>query len=693
MQVSVFNSKLVVMTRLSKLFLFVGIAIIPSGCLDTPADKDYKPTSSPHYLAINNDVFNFSAEGDSRRLYITSSENWYFSDYATWLSFSSDSGLGDAILTLTAEENLSADIVRTSIFYINTIDDGWKYSKMLSADQKAAKPYINFSPESLTISGSSTSNNVKVNANTKWEASCDADWLEVVPATDLKSFDVIVSENLTNGLRTADVIVKGATTKTFTVTQNSANFTSDTKYLEYSQSGGSYLLSINSEVSWSATTPYDWIDITPVKGVAGETTVTISTSPNWESNSRMGSIGFYIGKNKYASIGVKQDGVKLSAEVEELEIRALGGSKTVNIESNISWKILSKPNWISATPEYAQGNTVLSISVDNNSGSTNRSGIIKIGNDSFTQTAEIYVSQQGKYFSVNNEALSIGSTGGKMQVALSTNDSWSVRLMNNEQWISITQKTGEESNIIDLNVGDNPSVNPRSEIARITPMDLDPVSVIIRQNARFLTVDSDGVQFFSKGGTSSPIIISTDGKFSVSEQSDWFTITQDGNILRVIADANDTGHERTGNIIITLTDLTEGSMSLTLTVKQIAPGGTFGKEFFTEDNLWDAAFNGIFSISVIGYAKDEQWDEKLQHGLTMTIEGYKGDTNWDISSGLGAIGKDNYADDDSYNAHNGSGSSHKDNYPDDDSYNAKNGKGNLGKDNYPKDENYDNNVK
>ena len=85
-----------------------------------------------------------------------------------------------------------------------------------------------------------------------------------------------------------------------------------------------------------------------------------------------------------------------------------------------------------------------------------------------------------------------------MQVALSTNDSWSVRLMNNEQWISITQKTGEESNIIDLNVGDNPSVNPRSEIARITPMDLDPVSVIIRQNARFLTVDSDGVQFFSK---------------------------------------------------------------------------------------------------------------------------------------------------------------------------------------------------
>ena len=188
MQVSVLYSKLVVMTRLSKLFLFVGMAIIPSGCLDTPADKDYKPTSSPHYLSINNDVFNFSAEGDSRRLYITSSENWNFSDYATWLSFSSDSGLGDAILTLTAEENLSADIVRTSIFYINTIDDGWKYSKMLSADQKAAKPYINFSPESLTISGSSTSNNVKVNANTKWEASCDADWLEVVPATDLKSW-------------------------------------------------------------------------------------------------------------------------------------------------------------------------------------------------------------------------------------------------------------------------------------------------------------------------------------------------------------------------------------------------------------------------------------------------------------------------------------------------------------------------
>ena len=649
-------------------YIFYCIVLLLVGCVDSIVTEEYRPTSEAHYLKVSSSELNYGAKGGSKELFITSSQNWNFSDYASWLNLSTNRGSGNSNLTITAEENMSADIVRTSVFYLNTMDEGWSYTKCMSADQEAAIPYILFSPKSLTVSGSSSSHKVNVSANTQWTVRCDADWLEIIPASDLSSFDVIVSENLTNQSRSANVILVGAKTEIFVVTQNAANFTSDTKTLEYVQSGGSYLLKINSEVSWEVNTSYDWIDVTPTCGVVGDTDITISTTPNWSSDSRIGFVSFYIGKDKYTSIIVKQDGVKLSTIESELSFRALGDSKIVEVDANISWKVLSKPSWVSVTPESADGSAEIVVSVENNSEASNRTGVIKLGNDGITQTAEITISQDGKYFSVNNESLLIGSTGGKMQVALATNDSWSVNLVNNVKWLSVLNNKGEENQVIDFIAGDNPSVNTRSETARISPKDLDPVDVVIRQKARFLTVNSDGVQFFSKGGISAPIIISTDGKYTVSEQIDWFSISHEGDVLTIMADANETGHIRTGDITITLTDLVDGSMTLTLTVTQVAPGGNFSREDYAEDNLWDVTYNSVFTISVVGYSVDDNWDEKEYHGLTLTVEGYKEDENWDGTSGSGTIGKDDYGSDDSYNTDGGSGSIGKEDYISDDNY-------------------------
>jgi hypothetical protein len=551
-----------------------------------------------------------------------------FSDYAEWLSLSSNTGEGDMKITIEASENFSADVTRASVFYLNTADEGWEFTRTMSADQKAAIPYIVFSPESITTPGSASSHKINISANTKWSATCDADWLTLTAAQDLSYIDISLSENLTGSPRTAYIILSGATTETFTINQNAANLTAETNTLEYTQAGGSYLLKINSEVAWSASTVYDWIDISPTNALAGETELSISTSPNWNNKERVGSVGFYIGQDLFTNIVIKQEGVKLST-ANNLSFRALGESKNVQVESNISWNVLSKPNWVSVSPDSANGSTTITISAENNSYTTNRTGIITLGREGVTHTAEIAVSQDGKYFSVNNEELAIGSKGGTMQVSIATNDSWAINLLNNASWLNVSPIDGEENLTIDFTAVDNPSVNPRSETATITPKDLEAVNVVIRQRARFLTVDSDGVQFFSKGGTSAPITISTDGQYNISEQVDWLSINHQGDVFTVTADVNETGHIRTGYITISLTDLTEGSLTLTVTVTQIAPGGNFCREDYTEDNLWDSTHNSIFSISVIGYANDENWDEKDHHGITVTIEGYKGDENWD----------------------------------------------------------------
>ena len=97
-----------------------------------------------------------------------------------------------------------------------------------------------------------------------------------------------------------------------------------------------------------------------------------------------------------------------------------------------------------------------------------------------------------------------------------------------------------------------------------------------------------------------------------------------------------------------MTDLIEGSLTLTITVTHIAPGGNFNRKDYNDDNLWDATYSSMFTISVIGYSDDENWDAKEHHGVTVTIDGYKSDENWDNSLGSGNIEAGEFPDDDNY---------------------------------------------
>ena len=72
-------------------------------------------------------------------------------------------------------------------------------------------------------------------------------------------------------------------------------------------------------------------------------------------------------------------------------------------------------------------------------------------------------------------------------------------------------------------------------------------------------------------------------------------------------------------------------MVLTLKVTQVSPGGNFGREDFTEDNIWDAKYGNSFIISVIGYTTDEIWDGRYGSG-SLDKEDYTGDDNYDNDS-------------------------------------------------------------
>ena len=649
-------------------YIIVSCLFLCVGCFDSPVSEEYTPTKDAYYLEVDKSELSFKSTESSQALQVRSSQNWMFLDYASWLKLSQDYGSGDIEVDITALENISADTVRTNIFYIKSEENGWSCSKPIGVTQEAADAYIEFDKHQLEVSGSSGSERLNVKSNTIWELSYNADWLTYNVDANQSYVDFTFTENNTNKSRSTTAVFKGATTEKITITQNRANVSSSESILTFPQYGGAYEIKLESEVSWSIKVDQDcdWINVDPTTGSEGEYNITLATTPNWSTITRKSVVNVDIGSTTSLSITIVQDGVVLSVDKKNLAFKALGESKSVSVNSNVEWSVLSKPSWISI--QLDEASKTIAVTAENNEDATDRAGSIVLGKEGLTYTANIDVTQKGKYFAINDESLAFGSKGGVMQLSVSTNDSWEIKTENGAEWLEFSQTSGEESLNVNITASDNPSVNPRGEVVTVLPLDCEPIDVIIRQEARYLTVDTYGVQFFPKGGEYTPIVISTDGVYEITKNVDWLTLDIDDDVLYITADVNETEYIRRGIIDITLTDLVEGKISLKIYVIQLAPGGVFGRDDYELDDSWDVDYDGIFNISVIGYVSDSNWDDNGDHGIILTIDGYTGDNNWNDFQGAGHIGKDDYTEDDGNDLNDGSGDIDKDDYAEDENY-------------------------
>ena len=608
--------------------IFIGLFILCS-CTDTPVSDDYIAGALPYYLVSSSNELIYESAASTQTLFIKASQSWDFTGYNEWLTLEPRDGKGDADVKVSVSENFSADTNRTSIFYLNSLLEGWEYHKPLSVSQKTAAPFINLDAVQLSVRGSASIERITVESNTVWEAVCEDSWITPEYDNDRNYLDLHIQENCTGEERSTSIVLKGATTEIITVNQARATVETESQVLYFEQGAGTYLIEINSDTQWEATTRFDWVDFTPSSGPAGKSTLAISVTPNWDSSKRYSTIGLRNGDVGLFTFLIEQEGVRIDA-AESIVFDALESTRNIDINSNITWEVLSKPDWLTLSNMSGSGRTTITATASNNSERTDRTGKIEIGRIGLTQRAEILVSQPGKHFAIDNEALNIDSHGGVMQLSLTTNDEWETGIEDEPEWLSISTHDGIGNKIIDLTAADNPSVSPRSAKAYIKPLDFARLDIIIRQEGRYLRVNSDGVQFFSKGGTSRAIIVDTDSEFDITCDSEWIQIKRVDNIFYVTADKNETGHIREANVNLKLTEVgLIGTMTLTLKVIQTAPGGHFEKDDFTHDNSWDETGNHKISLNIIGYKADDIWDNNSNNNLSIQITHYPADDDWD----------------------------------------------------------------
>lgn len=556
---------------------------------------------------------------------VTSNCSYTVTNDADWFTlFQKDNSF---VLNATANET---NQYRTTsiLFSYNGIGQA---DNMIVVTQAPAS--ISASTETLMFENTAGEIKVEVTSESKWTASTSYSWIDVTPESGEAGTSFItisVSPNTSVDERIGYVILSiGSEEKIqIPIKQRGVYIEIDKSQYDFDASSGTQTLQVNSNTSWQVSSVPSWVKVDKTSGT-GNSAIKITVEDNPNTTERNGE--FVIsqpGLNAMATVKVHQKGKTFDVATTTLAFNDKEESQTVTITTDGTWRAYSSADWIKVSPETATGNSTLTITVQENSTDGERNGSVNILMGDVSAT--IAIVQKGKYFTIDNSSLDFTSKGGDLKVTLTTNAPWSARKDNAVNWLSISPANGSDNATVKLTASDNASVNNRSANVYFDALGRS-VNILVSQKARYLTVDANELLFYSKGGTSNAVTISTDGTYSINCSDNWLAISRNGDSFTVTASENDTKDVRIGKITISLTDLKEGSYSVTLTVTQLNQGGTFLRKDFEEDKDYDSNVSTIGSLTIIGYGNDTDYDTSSQSATKLSVVGFKSDTSWDSS--------------------------------------------------------------
>jgi uncharacterized beta-barrel protein YwiB (DUF1934 family) len=579
-------------------------------------------------LDVSPQSLSFGDTSSSSSINISADDSWEIKNDNDWISITPSSGNGNATVNVSVTEN-ELEESRKGTISVSMLDK----TISVSISQTAKVFSVDIDKANLTFPASGGDVSFNITSNTDWTLSDYPSWLTLSKTSGKGNQEIkaTASENPNVTERTGSIIlgIDGKDeSKTINVTQHGKTFDITPTSLTFTSVKGTQTVTITTDGAWSASTEETWITLSPTEAT-GNSTLKINVSENMSVNERSGTVFVKMG-DKTSTISVTQSSKSFGITPTSLSFTDKSGSQTVAIETDGTWKASTTDTWITLAPSSGSGTSELVVTVSENTTESKRDGTVTItmGDKSLS----VSVSQDGKYLTINNPLLTCTSKGGTIDITVSTNDTWTATVSEGDSWISLSKDKGNGTADIEATISDNASVNERSGSVVIETNHGQNVKITITQDARYLTVDTREVLFYAKGGTSETITISTDGTFKIDCTDSWLSINQTDNTFTVTATENEGNDARVGNINISLTDLVEGTYSLTLTVTQLNNGGSFLLYDYDEDTNYDKNIKDTTtSLTISGFGTDQSYDSTTTSGTTLTISDYKSDSNWDSS--------------------------------------------------------------
>jgi len=215
----------------------------------------------PPVLNVSTPSLDVNNNQGSGTLSLTANAAWVTTITGTWFTISPTSGNGDAVITVTAQNNLTRTDRSASIIFTTGQEGKSNYlRKIVTVRQSSSQ--LTLDVNSVTFEKEAGSKTVKITSNTPWSLVIPAEsaWLTVNAKTGTASTDLIFSATANTGAdRNSRVVVSyGDTLRTIDFLQKRAvNSAPTVPSLTY-PSNNAQSISRVTECRWSASTDADF---------------------------------------------------------------------------------------------------------------------------------------------------------------------------------------------------------------------------------------------------------------------------------------------------------------------------------------------------------------------------------------------------------------------------------------------------
>lgn len=320
-------------------------------------------------------------------------------------------------------------------------DSAGKQATWNSASESVNDNNLNLSNGSYQVSVNAARNilTYSVISSSAWNAVRSDDWITLSKTSGVTGdrLNIGVAEN-DGVLRIGTVtLIAGKVTFTLTITQegttaiclseNGTTATAGSQSVQVHYAAGS---------SWTASSNVSWLTLSNSRGAAGSGAVTVAVQENNSMIERTGFITFVCdGMNAVYTVtqlGAVSAGNVISLSQDSWNVDTpMASSIQLEVQTNYAWTVTSYPDWVRLNIESGEGETVITVIVSANSGSSTRTGnvIFAAGNEE----ADLRIQQVGQTVSpvVNSFTLSSQTvrTGEKVTITAHTQYADSVQLI------------------------------------------------------------------------------------------------------------------------------------------------------------------------------------------------------------------------------------------------------------------------
>lgn len=535
-------------------------------------------------LAASPGSLAFAPVGETAQLTITANSDWSLSA-SSWLTLSKTSGSGNATLNVTVAENTSASKRSGQVLLKNSVGTT---VQTIAVTQDAYT--LTLSPTELYFDPAAGVKSFAVATNTSWTVLSTVPWVTIANNSGTKdgTVRVQVSANDGDSQRNATVsVVAGNLQKNVTITQGyTERFAVSPSSLSFNVSGSQTTLKITSNSSWRLTTTSSWLSLSKTMGT-GNDNVTVNATENTGNQVRTATISLENASGMtVATVEVVQTASSLSATLSETHFVSEGTQTNISISADAAWR-LKVPEWTSVNMQSGNGDATVRLTVSANTSRDKRYGTVTLTNAAGVTYASIDIEQDGRT-TLDEYTKDLGYTflskGSTLELTAIENEAWTAQVTNGS-WIALSPASGSATTNLAITAADNPSGKGRQGEIQIT-YGYNRYTCPVVQDGKTITVSTNNVEFFAKGGEISSIIVTADKTAEVKTAASWLTIKQSGNTFTLTATKNSSSSQRNATVTVSLPGVTDLD-PVTITVRQTGPNGTFSVNGFGKDENWN----------------------------------------------------------------------------------------------------------